>query len=69
MSRIENLLYNGIWIEKNYILLIGDEHKKFGFLGFLGRRAIVLRSKLRRIIIFIQDISNLIYLYLNLLNN
>jgi hypothetical protein len=67
MSRIESLLYNGLWIEKNYTLLIGDEHKKLGVLGFLGRRAIVLHSRLRRIII--QDISNLIYLYLKLLNN
>jgi hypothetical protein len=36
MSRIESLLYNGLWIEKNYILLIGDEHKKLGFWGFWG---------------------------------
>jgi hypothetical protein len=25
-----------LWIEKNYILLIGDEHKKLGFWGFWG---------------------------------
>jgi hypothetical protein len=36
MSRIENLLYNGIWVEKNYIQLIGDERKKLGFWGFWG---------------------------------
>jgi hypothetical protein len=45
MSRIESLLYNGLLIEKNYILLIGIEHKKKGFGVFGDGRSSPLQTQ------------------------